>query len=107
MESKKRWLAYFQRPVCAISVKDDAVPALRERGRSLLAVGVTGATGVFAAGEIVNVTTSGGVVIARGKISYGSEDIAKIAGKHGDEMRALYPARKHLEVMHRDEMVVL
>ncbi|MDF9832208.1 glutamate 5-kinase [Ereboglobus sp. PH5-5] len=107
MESKKRWLAYFQRPVCAISVKDDAVPALRERGRSLLAVGVTGATGVFAAGEIVNVTTSAGVVIARGKISYGSEDIAKIAGKHGDEMRALYPARKHLEVMHRDEMVVL
>ncbi len=107
MDSKKRWLAYFQRPTCSISVKADAIPALREQGRSLLAVGVTGAKGIFAAGEIVNVLAPDDTVIARGKTAYGSVEIAKIAGKHGDEMRALYPTRKHLEVVHRDEMAVL
>lgn len=107
MDSKKRWLAYFQRPTCSITVKADAIPALREQGRSLLAVGVTGAKGVFAAGEIVNITGSDGAVIARGKTAYGSGEIAKIAGRQGDEMRALYPSRKHLEVVHRDEMAVL
>ena len=107
MESKKRWLAYFQRPTGAISVKADAIPALREQGRSLLAVGVTGATGVFAAGEIVNIAGPDGAVIARGRTAYESAEIPRIAGKHGDQMRALHPARKHLEVVHRDEMAVL
>ena len=107
MDSKKRWLAYFQRPTGAIHVKADAIAALREQGRSLLAVGVSGATGVFAAGEIVNITAPDGTVIARGQTAYESAEIARIAGKHGDQMRALYPARKHLEVVHRDELAVL
>jgi len=107
MDSKKRWLAYFQRPTGAICVKADAIAALREQGRSLLAVGVTGAKGVFAAGEIVNILAPDGAVIARGQAAYESAEIAQIAGKHGEQMRALYPARKHLEVVHRDEMAVL
>ena len=107
MESRKRWLAYFQRPAGAICVNADAVPALRERGRSLLAVGVTGASGTFAAGEIVNIAGPDGAVIARGKAAYGSAEIAAIAGRHGDEMRTLHPARKRLEVVHRDDMAVL
>src|SRR5205814_1503462 len=55
MDAKKRWLAYFQRPAGTIYVNACAVPILREQGRSLLAVGVTGASGEFAAGEIVNI----------------------------------------------------
>ena len=43
LESRKRWLAYFQRPSGTIHVNACAVPVLREQGRSLLAVGVTGA----------------------------------------------------------------
>ena len=107
MDSKKRWLAYFQRPAGAIHVKADAIPALRDQGRSLLAVGVTGATGTFAAGEIVNILAPDGAVIARGRSAYESAQIAAIAGKHGDQMRALHPARKHLEVVHRDDMALL
>jgi len=108
MESKKLWLAYFQRPTGAICVKADAIAALREQGRSLLAVGVTGATGVFAAGDVVNIVGPDGVVIARGRTAYESAEIARIAGRHGEQMRALYPLplRKHLEVVHRDAMVV-
>mgnify|MGYP006170493599 CR=1 FL=1 len=55
MEAKKRWLAYFQRPAGTIFVNECAVPVLRDQGRSLLAVGVTGVKGEFDAGDIVNI----------------------------------------------------
>ena len=107
MESKKRWLAYFQRPAGTVFVNECAVPVLREQGRSLLAVGVTGAKGDFAPGEIVNIAGPDGAVFARGKSGYGSTEIAAIAGKHGDEVAALYPSRKRLEVVHRNDLVLL
>ncbi len=107
MDAKKRWLAYFQRPVGTIFVNACAVPVLREQGRSLLAVGVTGAKGEFAAGDIVNVADQDKMIFARGKAAFGSDEIPALAGKHGDDMAALYPARKRLEVVHRNDLVLL
>ena len=108
MEAKKRWLAYFQRPAGTILVNECAVPVLREQGRSLLAVGVTGARGEFAAGDVVNIAGPDEIVFARGQCTYGSEEIATLAGKHGDDMAALYPRRgKRLEVVHRNDLVLL
>lgn len=107
MEAKKRWLTYFQRPVGTVFVNASAVPVLREKGRSLLAVGVTGAKGDFAAGDIVNIAGPELTPFARGKVAFGSEEISAIAGKHGEEVAALYPARKRLEVVHRNELVLL
>ncbi len=107
MESKKRWLAYFQRPAGTISVNACAVPVLREQGRSLLAVGVTGARGEFAAGDIVNIAGPDGLVFARGKSTFGSEEIPAIAEQQGDAVAALYPSRKRLEVVHRNDLVLL
>lgn len=107
LESRKRWLAYFQRPAGTILINTCAVPVLREQGRSLLAVGVTGARGEFAAGDIVNIAGPDGRVFARGKATFAAEDIPAIAGKHGDELLALFPARKRLEVVHRNDLVLL
>jgi glutamate 5-kinase len=107
MEAKKRWLAYFQRPQGTVAVNECAVPVLRDDGRSLLAVGVTGARGEFAAGDIVNIAGPDGVVFARGKAAFSSEEIPAIAGKHGDAVAALHPQRKRLEVVHRNDLVLL
>ncbi|MSU66655.1 MAG: glutamate 5-kinase [Opitutus sp.] len=107
MESKKRWLAYFQRPAGTLLVNEHAVPVLREQGRSLLAVGVTGAKGEFVGGDIVNIAGPDGTVFARGKTAFSYAEIAKIAGQHGDEVAALYPNRKRLEVVHRNDLVLL
>jgi glutamate 5-kinase len=107
LEAKKRWLAYFQRPSGTIAVNACAVPVLREQGRSLLAVGVTGATGEFAVAEIVNVAGPDGVVFARGKAAFSSAEIPALAGKHAGDLAALYPGRKHLEVVHRNDLVLL
>ena len=94
LEAKKRWLAYFQRPTATIRVNACAVPPLREEGRSLLAVGVTGVSGVFAAGDIVNIAgppaqapsaeaaprgTKDDPIFARGQLSH----LAQVAGQTG------------------------
>jgi glutamate 5-kinase len=107
LEAKKRWLAYFQRPTGTVHINACAVPVLKEQGRSLLAVGVTGASGDFAPGDVVNIAGPDGNVIARGKVQFGSGEIAAIAGKKGDAVSTLYPSRKRLEVVHRDDMALL
>jgi glutamate 5-kinase len=107
MAARKRWLAYFQRPTGAIAVNTCAVPVLRDQGRSLLAIGVTGSVGSFAIGEIVDIVDPEGRPFARGVTSFGDDDIMRIAGKTTTELKQLYPARKRLEVIHRDDLVLL
>jgi glutamate 5-kinase len=107
MEAKKRWLAHFQRPHAVLSVDANAVRALLEQGRSLLAVGVTGYEGRFDAGEVVNIAGPDGAIVARGKVSYASEEIPALAGLKSDAMAKLYPERKRLEVVHRNDLVLV
>lgn len=95
LESRKRWLAYFQRPTGTVRVDARAVQALREDGRSLLAVGVTGWDGEFAAGEVVNIAGPDGAPFARGKSSLASAEIAAHLG------------RKGVEVVHRNDLALL
>ena len=107
LEARKSWLAYFQRPSGTITINACAVPVLREQGRSLLAVGVTGATGDFAEGDVVDIAGPDGKVIARGKSAFASEDVPALAGKKGDEVRALHPHKKRIEVVHRSHLALL
>lgn len=107
LDARKRWLAYFQRPAGTITLNANAVPALCAQGRSLLAVGVTGRRGEFAAGDIVNLAGPDGIVFARGRTAFGSDEIPALAGKKGDAVAALYPNRKRLEVIHRNDLVLL
>lgn len=107
LEAKKRWLAYFQRPAGTLAVNDRAVPVLREQGRSLLAVGVISAQGQFRAGDIVNIAGPDGTVFARGKTAFASDQIPALAGQQSEAMRALHPERKRLEVVHRNDLVLL
>jgi glutamate 5-kinase len=107
LEARKSWLAYFQRPSGTILINACAVPVLREQGRSLLAVGVTGSRGDFSAGDVIDIAGPDGSVIARGKSSFASDDIPALAGKKGDQVRALHPARKRIEVVHRSDLALL
>jgi len=107
MEARKRWLAYFQRPRGTLRVDANAAKALRERGSSLLAVGVLGSEGAFASGEVVNIVGPSGTVIARGECAYSSAEIPGLAGLRSSQMSARFPQRRRLEVVHRNDMVLL
>jgi glutamate 5-kinase len=107
LESRKRWIAYYQRPAGSVSVNANAVPALLAQGRSLLAIGVTGVRGRFAAGDVVNILGPDETVLARGEVAFDDAEVRAISGKSTDELRPLFPGRKRLEVVHRDDLVVL
>jgi glutamate 5-kinase len=107
LAEKKRWLAYFQRPTGTVLVDARAEAALREEGRSLLAVGVTGTRGNFAAGDIINIGDAAGTPFARGKTAYSSAEIGTIAGRKADAVKALFPRRLRFEVVHRNDLVLL
>ncbi len=107
LDARKRWMAYFQRPDGKIDINEKAVPALREQGGSLLAVGVTGCRGMFGAGEIIDICDPTGTVIARGKASFGAEDVPRIAGLNTPESKKIFPHRRRLEVVHRNDLVLI
>jgi glutamate 5-kinase len=107
LEARKRWIAYFQRPSGSVDINAKAVPALQKDGASLLAVGITGARGLFAAGDIVDICGPDGEVFARGKATFGLEDTNRIAGLATPEIRKLFPTRRRFEVIHRNDLVLL
>ena len=107
LDAKKHWLAYFQRPEGTVFVNALAVPVLRDRGSSLLAVGVTHARGEFGVGDIVNIAGPDASVLARGKTNFSSKEITALAGLQAVALRALHPSRKRLEVVHRNDLVLL
>lgn len=105
--ARKRWLAYFQRPAGSVTINTQAVPALRNEGASLLAVGVIAGNGEFATGDIINICDPQGDVIARGKSTFRAQDIPRIAGLNTGALKKLFPQRRRLEVVHRNDLVLL
>lgn len=105
--SKKRWLAYFQRPSGSIRIDEGACRALIRDERSLLAAGIAECKGDFHAGDVIDVFNPNGEPIARGESAFSSHDIRQIARKSAAEIEALFPERNRLEVIHRDALVLL
>ena len=72
LASRKRWIAFFQRPAGTIVVDDGAKKALCEAGKSLLAKGVVRTEGMVGAGDVVSICDKTGAEFARGLMRDGS-----------------------------------
>ena len=107
MRSRKRWLAFFQKPQGVLTVDIGAQSALESKGRSLLAKGITHTEGVFEEGALVDIANPDGTSFARGIVAYSSQDLQTIAGIPSSEIRKHFPEKKRLEVIHRDSLVIL
>lgn len=107
LESKKRWMAFFQQPKGTVRIDAGAREALLKQGRSLLAKGITGVEGEFREGEIINIAGPSSEPIARGVVQFSSDEITRIRQKDISEIKSLYPGRKRLEAVHRNSMVML
>jgi glutamate 5-kinase len=103
----KLWLKYAKQPAGGLYVDDGAVRVLRERGSSLLAVGVLESRGAFNAGDAVWVIDgSADAAIGKGITEYGSVDLAQIMGRRSEYLRERFPNSPD-EVIHRDRFVLL
>jgi glutamate 5-kinase len=86
---------------------DGAVTAILERGVSLLPAGVTAVEGDFISGDTVELASQAGTVIARGLVAFDSEEIPQMLGRSTKELAASLGAEYDLELVHRDDLVLL
>ena len=83
---------------------EGAERALRERGTSLLPVGVVEVEGDFEAGDAVEARCDGRSV-GKGIVNYSAEELRRIRGMKTDAVRELLP-RATEEAVHRDYFVL-
>jgi glutamate 5-kinase len=104
---RKRWIAFFQKPMGSLVIDDGAREALEKKGKSLLPIGIRGVEGSFPVGAVVSVQTTNGELVARGLVEYSSHDIGIIKGHRTSEIAGLLGSKDYDEVIHRDNMVTL
>jgi glutamate 5-kinase len=104
VSSFKLWLKYAKPSHGRVVVDGGAERALRERGTSLLPVGVVAVEGHFQAGDAVDVAADGRA-IGKGIVNYSAEELRSIKGLKTDEVRARLP-RASEEAVHRDYFVL-
>ena len=104
VSSFKLWLKYAKPTQGRVAVDEGAERALRERGTSLLPVGVVEVEGEFDAGDAVEVTCNGRTV-GKGIVGYSSGELRRIKGLKTDAVRELLP-RATEEAVHRDYFVL-
>ncbi len=97
------WLAYVAIPKGTLILDDGAVQAVTEGKHSLLAPGIIGVVGDFLCRDVVELVDSHKKPIARGFVSYDSDELPLICGKNSKEMieSGLGMPRP---VVHRDDL---
>lgn len=91
LSARKLWIAFGLPARGTLTVDAGAERAIVGGGKSLLAVGVTAASGTFDAGDAVEVVTQDGRSVAKGVVRTGSADLDLVDGP----------------LIHRDDLVVL
>ena len=94
LKGRKRWIAFFHHPKGSLVVDSGAKKALRDSGKSLLPPGIARCEGNFDAGEVVRICDLDGTEFARGIAAFAASEI-----RNGD--------LKRVEVVHRDNLVIL
>ncbi|MGI9081762.1 MAG: glutamate 5-kinase [Thermoleophilaceae bacterium] len=107
VSSFKLWLRYAKPSRGSLTVDDGAERALRERGTSLLPVGIVGVAGEFSPGDAVEVRAAGGNSrpIGKGIVNYSAGELREIQGLKSEAVRERMP-RAAAEAVHRDYFVL-
>lgn len=93
--ARKLWIAFALASQGRLQVDAGAQRALRERGGSLLAVGLAEVSGDFLAGDAVEITGADGVAFAKGLVGLSAAELRETMGQ------------QDVEAVHRDSLVIL
>lgn len=107
VRSRKRWIGWSAAPRGRLLLDAGAARAVKEQGRSLLAVGVRGVEGSFVKGDVVALCDAEGQEFARGLVNYSAAQTTTIAGQPTERIEQLLGRRPYDEVVHRDNLVLL
>ncbi len=105
--TRQLWLAHATEPKGVLLLDEGAVRAVTERRASLLAAGLTGATGSFVAGDPVDLAGPDGLSVARGLVNFDADEIPRLVGRTSATLRRELGAAYEREVVHRDDLALL
>jgi glutamate 5-kinase len=103
----KRWLGYTARPKGKFLLDAGAAAAVREKGRSLLPVGVVAVAGSFGKGDVVALCDANGQEFARGLSNYSSADAEKVRGLSTERIAEALGTVPYVELVHRDNLALV
>ncbi|ALA57406.1 glutamate 5-kinase [Nitrospira moscoviensis] len=107
LTSRKHWIAFTLRPRGQVHLDQGAVDALAQRGKSLLASGITGVTGHFEAGDPVVCLDPDGKEFAKGLVNFSSDALNRVKGLKTQDIQQQLGPQEYEEVIHRDNLVIL
>lgn len=99
LTAKKHWIAFTLRPRGDVWLDAGAAAAVRGKGKSVLAIGVSGVRGDFRVGDSVRVVAPDGEEIGRGLARCSSALAVVLAGKRDE-------TEDNSVLVHRDDLVV-
>jgi glutamate 5-kinase len=107
LPSWKRWLGFTARPKGRLSLDQGACNAVRDKGRSLLPIGVIQVQGEFHKGDVVSLCDAAGLEFARGLTNYSAADARRVLGLRTEQIAELFGTLPYEEIVHRDNLALL
>jgi len=105
-QARKQWIADHLQLRGSVTVDAGAAIRLRQDGKSLLPIGMTGVEGEFSRGDVIAVREEGGAEIARGLANYSSFEARLICRKPSTDFERLLGYTAEPEMLHRDNLVL-
>jgi glutamate 5-kinase len=106
LRSIKRWIGFTVQPRGVLVLDNGAREAIERKGRSLLAIGISAASGTFKKGDVVSLQDASGYEFARGLTNYSIDDVLKIKGSKTEQIAAILGRCPYDEVVHRDNIAL-
>ncbi|MBI5330624.1 MAG: glutamate 5-kinase [Betaproteobacteria bacterium] len=107
LAARRQWLADHLQVGGRLVLDAGAVKALAEQGKSLLPIGVVEVRGEFPRGAVVACQDADGRDIAHGLVNYSADEARRIARRPSGEIEGILGYVDELELIHRDNLVLL
>jgi glutamate 5-kinase len=103
MSARRFWVRYAAEAAGTLSLDAGAVRAVVDQRRSLLGAGITGLSGKFFGGDVVELHGPDGALVARGVVAYDAGELAGMIGRSTSDL----PADMRRPAVHADDLVAL
>lgn len=105
-QARKQWIADHLQLRGAVTVDAGAAAKVRDEGKSLLPIGMTGVQGEFSRGDVIAIRDAEGTEVARGLANYSSAEARLICRKPSAEFEKLLGYTGEAEMIHRTNLVL-
>ena len=103
MSSRRFWVRYAAEASGSLTLDQGAVHAVVKQRRSLLPAGITGLSGKFFGGDVVDLLGPDAELVARGVVAYDAGELATMIGRSTSEL----PPEERRPAVHADDLVAI